>query len=417
MEWLLWSVGAGPQTPKSERPQSSITSDGESGSSNNEATDYEEPAFNSSSYSPPMLPGEPTSESPHQVAETAETNDSNIFHAQTRRDEYCSGDESAMLSEIEESSFTHCNCVGMIQNCCVPYWRRMICIFHVVRSIPLPTILTFFVTLSGWIIMRSRTTVLRKVFHRTGLNIDGLESYVNGYAVFLISINGSLAIATAFLTGWTREALCASLRSGTFVYPDGGQCSCGCWAKCLYHNSGLLLLIMIVLSYGSLVIAVMGLSVANITWFVGYAGMISCRTAVDDEYADNETETDKATEDFFSVIFKTLFKLIDKDLGTDTFDAAHYCKLAEEVRLSLMLFLVGQFLIVCGQVNFVCLMVDKNRVVRYEERLMHAKSDFDNTNLPENYSSLRGGQDNDTRLSVRGRLTTLCRGPAAEAMR
>ena len=105
-----------------------------------------------------MLPGEPTSESPHQVAETAETNDSNIFHAQTRRDEDCSGDESAILSEIEESSFTHCNCVGMIQNCCVPYWRRMICIFHVVRSIPLPTILTFFVTLSGWIIMRSRTT-------------------------------------------------------------------------------------------------------------------------------------------------------------------------------------------------------------------------------------------------------------------
>ena len=138
---------------------------------------------------------------------------------------------STILSDIEEDSFVSCNCSNMFRNCCVPFYRQSLCVFHVIRSTPLPCIITFAVSLTGTLMLSTQANNLEAILTdgSTGLSIKFLVSYVYGYTLLINLSNIAMMLTVTLLTGTTREALCASLHSGTFVYPGGDSIECGCW--------------------------------------------------------------------------------------------------------------------------------------------------------------------------------------------
>jgi hypothetical protein len=414
MNWLLWTVGV-PETPNSEPPQSPRSE--EDNHFDNDDNDYGGDDANSHTRSsghsnehlhhrclPAMLPVDSPTE-PSMLEDGQE----GLSHGRSLSgipSQVGSMTGSTILSDIEEDSFVSCNCSNMFRNCCVPFYRQSLCVFHVIRSTPLPCIITFAVSLTGTLMLSTQANNLEAILTdgSTGLSIKFLVSYVYGYTLLINLSNIAMMLTVTLLTGTTREALCASLHSGTFVYPGGDSIECGCWSRCIYGSGYCLIYAMMLAAYFILALAMLGSLIAGIAWFVGYTGTISCNMNNEDDGAANEggaTGGDDSgsymvTDTVFSAILKAIRKLLSQDLGMDSFDGEAFCdsKTRSQIHTELTYFVVGQFLIVVGQINFLSIMVGRYfRVVINENRLKNGngKDPLIGDLPPASYAPLAGG--------------------------
>ena len=65
--------------------------------------------------------------------------------------------------------------------------------------------------------------VLSMNLAKCDVNFVKFEYTMDSYGIYVFAVNASVMVSQGLLTGYTREALCKSLSTGTFVYNQGRE--------------------------------------------------------------------------------------------------------------------------------------------------------------------------------------------------
>ena len=100
-------------------------------------------------------------------------------------------------------------------------------------------------------------------------------------------MNASVVISQGLLTGWTREALCKSLSTGTFETKGKGTVSCSHYQRRFITQFGVFFLkVLILAAYGAFFLTLILLMMVFTGYIISVFGYTACKMG--DEYIAGE---------------------------------------------------------------------------------------------------------------------------------
>ena len=83
-------------------------------------------------------------------------------------------------------------------------------------QVPVTSMLSLGIGVAGFCIIRKNMLVLTTNLEHCNVDFEKFEVTMDSFGIYLFVVNASVVISQGLLTGWTREALCKSLSTGTF---------------------------------------------------------------------------------------------------------------------------------------------------------------------------------------------------------
>mmetsp|Transcript_2239 Transcript_2239/g.6491 ORF Transcript_2239/g.6491 Transcript_2239/m.6491 type:complete len:319 (-) Transcript_2239:40-996(-) len=210
---------------------------------------------------------------------------------------------------FEDSTCSCFRCCHMVQNMCVPFYWKCVCSYHICRSIPAPCIVSLTAVAVGFTFLRYYFADLSdRHLVGTDINVDFVRVPLDTYGLLLLIGDSAIAVSSALLTGWTKEALCRSMTSGIFEYRPGArvECGCGCWSTCVQRFAWILLTLLVVFAYGSIFLSLIGVFVNACAWFVGFCMVTACRMGMRNDIGDDgvgDGDDEDPLYRYFAVVF------------------------------------------------------------------------------------------------------------------
>ena len=171
-------------------------------------------------------------------------------------------------------------CIRMCWNLCVPCYSGCVCTWHVLRSVPRWTLFSSTFVIVGWIFSTTFLNESEEVLEEVNLQIvrnKYVHFSVNSIGVALICVDLVIAVTSSLLTGWTKEAFCLSLRTGSFEYKNGSAFQCGTCANILRISGWAILLFVALFAFLATVLATLGALVSFTYMVIASCGLGACQ--------------------------------------------------------------------------------------------------------------------------------------------
>ena len=265
----------------------------------------------------------------------------------------------------------------MCWNLCVPCYSGCVCTWHVLRSVPRWTLFSSTFVIVGWIFSTTFLNESEEVLEEVNLQIvrnKYVHFSVNSIGVALICVDLVIAVTSSLLTGWTKEAFCLSLRTGSFEYKNGSAFQCGTCANILRISGWAILLFVALFAFLATVLATLGALVSFTYMVIASCGLGACQGGEEQDLPS-----------FVTVMKANKFNVLSGNIDYETYCSNDHDKVSLfQIKLDVSLtwcfcmrqaklllhdslgVLLGWSLILTGQVLLFAVMTDNVRIGRHE---------------------------------------------------